>query len=175
MLTRLTDPHSMAYVSLVSGWILRHCVLSKDGSPQVSLPCPSPISEVAPETGPLDLPQSEHARGDSEGQDRQEAGWRNDNHVVARLTIELVDHVRQEVAVRDFWGSCTSGGRLQFHWCAVCLPPSLIEYLVVLADPLGRAPARCAILDAGRESRARRPQASATAGRRRAQYTGFPA
>ncbi len=36
--------------------------------------------------------------------------------------------------VRDLgyrWGSCTSGGKLNFHWCAACLPPSLIEYLVV--------------------------------------------
>jgi predicted metal-dependent hydrolase len=38
------------------------------------------------------------------------------------------------VVVRDLgyrWGSCTPGGKLNFHWCVACLPPSLIEYLVV--------------------------------------------
>ena len=38
------------------------------------------------------------------------------------------------VAVQDLgyrWGSCGKGGRLFFHWRAVLLPPSLIDYVVV--------------------------------------------
>jgi len=29
------------------------------------------------------------------------------------------------------WASCTPAGTLNFHWCVACLPPALIEYLVV--------------------------------------------
>ena len=28
------------------------------------------------------------------------------------------------------WGSCTAGGRLNFHWRSVLLPPRIIEYIV---------------------------------------------
>ena len=38
------------------------------------------------------------------------------------------------VVVRDLgchWGTCTPGDELNFHWCVACLPPALIEYLVV--------------------------------------------
>lgn len=39
----------------------------------------------------------------------------------------------QEVRVRDLgnrWGSCTEGGVVNFHWRTICLPPSLVEYVV---------------------------------------------
>ena len=38
------------------------------------------------------------------------------------------------------WGSCGPGGNLNFHWRTVCLPPRMVEYVVVhelvhLAEP----------------------------------------
>lgn len=39
----------------------------------------------------------------------------------------------QDVRVRDLgnrWGSCTAGGVVNFHWRTICLPPSLVEYVV---------------------------------------------
>lgn len=38
------------------------------------------------------------------------------------------------VVVRDLgyrWGSCTSAGRLNFHWRTALLPPRIIDYIVV--------------------------------------------
>jgi predicted metal-dependent hydrolase len=38
------------------------------------------------------------------------------------------------IAVRELgyrWGSCGSGGALNFHWRTVCLPPRIIEYVIV--------------------------------------------
>jgi predicted metal-dependent hydrolase len=38
------------------------------------------------------------------------------------------------IEVRDLgyrWGSCSEDGRLNFHWRLVCLPPRIIEYVVV--------------------------------------------
>ena len=29
------------------------------------------------------------------------------------------------------WGSCGKGGRLNFHWQSVLLPPRIIDYIVV--------------------------------------------
>jgi predicted metal-dependent hydrolase len=39
----------------------------------------------------------------------------------------------QGVVIRDLgyrWGSCGVSGKLLFHWCVICLPPRIIEYLV---------------------------------------------
>lgn len=38
------------------------------------------------------------------------------------------------VAVQDLgfrWGSCGKGGRLNFHWRSIMLPPRIIEYVIV--------------------------------------------
>lgn len=29
------------------------------------------------------------------------------------------------------WGSCGRGGRLNFHWRSILLPPRIIEYVIV--------------------------------------------
>lgn len=29
------------------------------------------------------------------------------------------------------WGSCGKGGRLNFHWRSILLPPRIIEYVIV--------------------------------------------
>jgi predicted metal-dependent hydrolase len=29
------------------------------------------------------------------------------------------------------WGSCSPGGNLNFHWSTICLPPRIVEYVVV--------------------------------------------
>ena len=45
-----------------------------------------------------------------------------------------VGAVPVRVVVQDLgyrWGSCAPSGKLNFHWCVACLPPALIEYLVV--------------------------------------------
>lgn len=38
------------------------------------------------------------------------------------------------VAIRDLgyrWASCGSKGVLSFNWCSICLPPGILEYLIV--------------------------------------------
>ena len=38
------------------------------------------------------------------------------------------------VEVRDLgfrWGSCGSGGTLNFHWAVILLPPSIVDYVIV--------------------------------------------
>jgi predicted metal-dependent hydrolase len=33
--------------------------------------------------------------------------------------------------MRSRWGSCTSHGRVSFHWGLVLLPPAIVDYVVV--------------------------------------------
>lgn len=38
------------------------------------------------------------------------------------------------VEVRDLgyrWGSCSQGGTVNFHWCTLLLPPTIIDYVIV--------------------------------------------
>jgi hypothetical protein len=40
----------------------------------------------------------------------------------------------KQLTVRDLgyrWGSCGKGGSLNFHWAAMTLPPSVLDYLIV--------------------------------------------
>jgi predicted metal-dependent hydrolase len=48
-----------------------------------------------------------------------------------RVGAKPVRVVVQDLGYR--WGSSTPRGKLNFHWCVACLPPALIEYLVVHA------------------------------------------
>jgi predicted metal-dependent hydrolase len=59
------------------------------------------------------------------------APWveRRVERLARRVGAEPVRVVVQDLGYR--WGSCTPSGKLNFHWCVACLPPSLIEYLVV--------------------------------------------
>jgi predicted metal-dependent hydrolase len=48
---------------------------------------------------------------------------------VDRIGVEL-----QDIEVRDLgyrWGSCNSGGKVNFHWRALFLPPAIIDYIIV--------------------------------------------
>jgi predicted metal-dependent hydrolase len=62
---------------------------------------------------------------------------RNGRPWVQRRVDLFTDRVRAAPAwvdVRELgyrWGSCGSEGDLNFHWRTVCLPPSIIEYVVV--------------------------------------------
>ena len=47
----------------------------------------------------------------------------------ARVGVELGVVVVQYLGFR--WGSCGKGGRLNFHWRSILLPPRIIEYVIV--------------------------------------------
>jgi len=73
------------------------------------------------------------------------------------------------------WGSCAPSGKLNFHWCVACLPPSLIEYLVVhelvhQVDPQ-HDERFWSLVELGLPGRHRHRCVLAEAG---GQYTGFP-
>lgn len=46
-----------------------------------------------------------------------------------RVGAEPAAVVVRELGYR--WGSCAQDGTLYFHWCTACLPPRIVEYLVV--------------------------------------------
>jgi hypothetical protein len=46
-----------------------------------------------------------------------------------RLEVEPGGVTVQELGYR--WGSCGKGGRLNFHWRSILLPPRMVEYVVV--------------------------------------------
>jgi len=51
----------------------------------------------------------------------------------AALLAPRITAEPKAIKVRDLgyrWASCGHGGNLSFHWCAICLPPAIIEYLV---------------------------------------------
>src|SRR5690625_5138176 len=45
-----------------------------------------------------------------------------------RMEVELIAVKVQDLGYR--WGSCGKGGRLYFHWKAILLPRSIVEYVV---------------------------------------------
>ncbi len=66
-------------------------------------------------------------------------GWyaRNGEPWIRRRVGLLADRIGTEpasVSVRELgyrWGSCGPKGNLNFHWCTLCLPPRIVEYVVV--------------------------------------------
>lgn len=66
-------------------------------------------------------------------------GWytRNGEPWIRRRASLLSDRIGAEpasVCVRELgyrWGSCGPGGTLNFHWRTLCLPPRMVEYVIV--------------------------------------------
>ncbi len=66
-------------------------------------------------------------------------GWytRNGEPWIRRRVGLLADRIGAEpasVSVRELgyrWGSCGPGGNLNFHWRTLCLPPRMVEYVIV--------------------------------------------
>lgn len=61
-------------------------------------------------------------------------------HARAWITTRVARHAERSrvgpsaIAIQDLgfrWGSCGKGGRLNFHWQSILLPPRIVEYIVV--------------------------------------------
>lgn len=64
--------------------------------------------------------------------------WYSDHALawINRRVEDLAPHIGENpkaVQVRDLgnrWGSCTSDKTVNFHWRTICLPPTLVEYVI---------------------------------------------
>ena len=46
-----------------------------------------------------------------------------------RIGVEPTGLEVRELGFR--WGSCGKGGKVNFHWATILLPPSIVEYVLV--------------------------------------------